>query len=827
MKKLTIILLGLIGVAYGQTMSTLKVSPGITVLVPSDTVGRYIRPIAGTNMTITGIFPNLTFNATASGSGTVTGLSIATVNGFAGTSSGGATPVITLTTPITGVLKGNGTAISAATAGTDYGRVDSVRFQNSGLIHTPMAAFALVGNTAVVTQNLATQTANTVLSGPASGAVALPTFRALVALDIPTLNQSTSGNAATATNLTGLTTTIATLNNQSGINTGDNATNTQYSGLVSNATHTGDATGATALTVVKINGTLMSGLATGILKNTTGTGVPSIAVAGTDYLAPGTVVTTFSGGTTGLTPSSATSGAIALAGTLGIANGGTGVSSVPTVSATSAFAAWDANKNLPANNHINAYTTTVTAAGTTALTASSTYLQFFTGTANQIVTLPANSVQGMQFYIRNNSTGTITINSSAGNLVRIIGPTTRAMVTSLTTSGTTGADWSANYLGGIYADGKTLTISNSLTLNGTDGAVVNVGTGGTMLTAETDPTVKAITGLVKSNGTTISAAVAGTDYVIPSGSITGNAASVTTNANLTGPITSVGNATSIASQTGTGTTFAMATSPSFTTNIITPQVAGSTAAGGNMQLSSTTNATKGKIFIGSGGAYDGVNERLGIGTQSPNDVFEVKAGNGSTSYGGITGITLWNSNTTYPTKFRAGSNYDGTYLTQNAFFNGSTWVSDVGARGAGGIAVNTFNQSTADILFYAGVSGATATPATQRMILTGSNGYLGIGVTAPAEILDISGNLSLRTAGNKLKVATGTNASIGTATLVAGTVTVSTTAALTASLIYVTVKTPGGTQGFLSAPTITNATSFVINSTSATETSVVNWWVIN
>lgn len=35
----------------------------------------------------------------------------------------------------------------------------------------------------------------------------------------------------------------------SGTNTGDNATNTQYSGLVSNATHTGDATGATALTI--------------------------------------------------------------------------------------------------------------------------------------------------------------------------------------------------------------------------------------------------------------------------------------------------------------------------------------------------------------------------------------------------------------------------------------------------------------------------------------------------------------------------------------------------------------------------------------------------
>jgi len=39
----------------------------------------------------------------------------------------------------------------------------------------------------------------------------------------------------------------------SGINTGDNATNTQYSGLVSNSTHTGDATGSTALTLATVN----------------------------------------------------------------------------------------------------------------------------------------------------------------------------------------------------------------------------------------------------------------------------------------------------------------------------------------------------------------------------------------------------------------------------------------------------------------------------------------------------------------------------------------------------------------------------------------------
>ena len=54
-------------------------------------------------------------------SGTVTTVSVVSANGFAGTvATATSTPAITLTTSITGVLKGNGTAISAAVANTDY-----------------------------------------------------------------------------------------------------------------------------------------------------------------------------------------------------------------------------------------------------------------------------------------------------------------------------------------------------------------------------------------------------------------------------------------------------------------------------------------------------------------------------------------------------------------------------------------------------------------------------------------------------------------------------------------------------------------------------------
>lgn len=53
--------------------------------------------------------------------GTVTTVSVVSANGLAGTvANATTTPAITLSTSVTGVLKGDGTSISAATAGTDY-----------------------------------------------------------------------------------------------------------------------------------------------------------------------------------------------------------------------------------------------------------------------------------------------------------------------------------------------------------------------------------------------------------------------------------------------------------------------------------------------------------------------------------------------------------------------------------------------------------------------------------------------------------------------------------------------------------------------------------
>ena len=149
------------------------------------------------------------------------------------------------------------------------------------------------------------------VAGVASSVIAIggPDF---IANSIPNLTGVVTSSGTTTSIANSAITNAMLANgavaNLSGTNTGDNATNTLYSGLVSNVTHTGDATGSTALTVVAINGVVMSGLVTGILKNTTTTGVPSIAVAA-DF-------PTLNQNTSG--------SAASLSATLAVASGGTG-----------------------------------------------------------------------------------------------------------------------------------------------------------------------------------------------------------------------------------------------------------------------------------------------------------------------------------------------------------------------------------------------------------------------------------------------------------------------------------------------------------------------
>ena len=132
---------------------------------------------------------------------------------------------------------------------------------------------------------------------------------------------------------------------------------------------------------------------------------------------------------------------------LPITLGGTAVSSVTTSPTASAWAGWDASSNLSANNLINGYTSTATAAATTTLTVASTHQQFFTGSTTQNVLLPVTStlVLGQTFYFVNLSSGMVTIKSSGSNVIQAMATNTAMLVTCISTSLTTAAAWDAEY----------------------------------------------------------------------------------------------------------------------------------------------------------------------------------------------------------------------------------------------------------------------------------------------------------------------------------------------------------------------------------------------
>ena len=92
--------------------------------------------------------------------------------------------------------------------------------------------------------------------------------------------------------------------------------------------------GGTGVGTTPTNGQLLIGNGTGYTLNTltASSGITITNAAGAITLASSGVVS-FSGGTTGLTPATATTGAITLAGTLAIANGGTNGSSAPAAGA--------------------------------------------------------------------------------------------------------------------------------------------------------------------------------------------------------------------------------------------------------------------------------------------------------------------------------------------------------------------------------------------------------------------------------------------------------------------------------------------------------------
>ena len=210
----------------------------------------------------------------------------------------------------------------------------------------------------------------------------------------------------------------------------------------------------------------------------------------------------------------------------------TGSAATPTAtSLTSAATAStvpirDSNANLRLNNLIENFQTVTSAAGTTTLTVGSPRNTQITGSTTQTVTLPdaTTLVVGQQFVVINRSSGNVTVNANGGGLVQTMvgGSFLTATVTAV---GTSAGTWDAAYTA-AGGSGSVTTVS-VVSANGFAGSVAN---------ASTTPAITlttSITGLLKGNGTAISAAsnTAGADYVnatnfitreTPTGSVNGS-----------------------------------------------------------------------------------------------------------------------------------------------------------------------------------------------------------------------------------------------------------------------------------------------------------------
>jgi hypothetical protein len=192
-------------------------------------IGIAVNKTSATESTTASDYAWSLLGSSGGGSGTVTTVSVVSANGFAGTvATDTTTPAITLTTSISGMLKGSASALVAATTGTDYS----------------------AGTSALATGILKSTTS--------TGALSIA-----VAADFPTLNQNTTGTAANLTAATTLPsgiTLVAPLLGTPASGTLTNCTGYTYANLGGtvptwNQNTTGTAANVTGIVAVANGGT--------------------------------------------------------------------------------------------------------------------------------------------------------------------------------------------------------------------------------------------------------------------------------------------------------------------------------------------------------------------------------------------------------------------------------------------------------------------------------------------------------------------------------------------------------------------------------------------
>jgi hypothetical protein len=174
----------------------------------------------------------------------------------------------------------------------------------------------------------------------------------------------------------------------------------------------------------------------------------------------------------------------------------------------------DVNANVQINNVIENLTSTPTSAGTLTLTSSGSGVQQFTGSSTHTMVMPnATTLSvGTNYQVMNRSSGAVAVQANGGGLLQSMAGNS-IMFMFLTNNSTAAGVWDLSYIppaGG----GGTVTSVSVVTANGF---------GGTVATATSTPAITistGVTGLLKGNGTAVSAATASTDFMAPGSFVT-------------------------------------------------------------------------------------------------------------------------------------------------------------------------------------------------------------------------------------------------------------------------------------------------------------------